>query len=292
MTEETITAPATATEVSTPAVETVAPVAEPKTIDSMKSSEIKDLMNNPPKIEEPKAEEPAKVEGQEVPDDKWFDKERGFKTAEDMKKSYAEAQNAIREKSEKLKELEQFKNQADLQMQELSKKAAAAPLSPEDLQKKQAIEQWEVENKDSLAFIENRILQKINQKQVQETIETSALNDRNNWKSDFDKDEGRRTLWPKMEEVYAKKGDKIFQEFIQNPFPYLEAVAFKENFSSIAEKIKQEAVEQYKASVKQAAEVARAKSTATPGGLKISSGDVDVSKMSSGDLAAMLPRGQ
>jgi hypothetical protein len=279
--EETVQAPVAETPVeATP----VAEAPKPETVDpkSLKSEEIKNLINAPVK-EEPKVE--AKEE-------EWFDKERGFKTAEDMKKSYVEAQNAIREKSTALKELETFRSQAEVQLAELAKKAESAPLSPEDAQKKQAIEAWKSENKDSLDFIKNLVKEDLRKESVQETIQSAALRDRNEWKQEFDKDEARKTLWPKMEEIYAKKGDKIFQEMIHNPFPYLEAVAFKENFSSIAQKIKQEAIESYKQEMKQAAEVAKAKSTATPGGVKNLAGQVDVSKMSSADLGALLPRGE
>jgi hypothetical protein len=262
-----------------------APAVEVKP-ENMKSDEIKSLIENPPKAE-------AKVEAPiEENKDNWFDKERGFKTAEDMKKSYGEAQNAIREKSTQLKELETFRSQAETQLAELTKKAESAPLSPEDAQRKQAIEAWKGENKESLEFIKNLVKEDLRKESVQETIQTAAITDRQNWKSEFDKDEARKTLWPKMEEIYAKKGDKMFQDMIHNPFPYLEAVAFKENFSSIAQKIKAEAIESYKQEMKQAAEVAKAKSTAVPGGLKNLAGGTDVSQMSSTDLAALLPRGE
>jgi hypothetical protein len=261
----------------------IAPVLETKP-EAMKSDELKSLIENPPKVEE-------KAVPAEENKDNWFDKERGFKTAEDMKKSYAEAQNAIREKSEKMKELETFRSQAEVQLAELAKKAEAAPLTPEDAQRKQAIEAWKVENKESLEFIKNLVKEDLRKESVQESIQTAAITDRNAWKQEFDKDEARKTLWPKMEEIYAKKGDKMFQDMIHNPFPYLEAVAFKENFSTIAQKIKAEAIEQYKTEMKSAAEVAKAKSTATPGGLKNLAGGVDVSSMSSKDLASLLPRG-
>jgi uncharacterized protein YnzC (UPF0291/DUF896 family) len=249
----------------------------------LKSDEIKSMLEKPP-VQEVKPEVPKEEE--------WFDKERGFKTADDMKKSYAEAQNAIREKSTALKELEQFRSQAEVQLAELAKKAEEAPLTPEESQRQEAIKQWQVENRESLDFIKNLVKEDLRKESVQETIQTAALTDRKNWKAEFDKDEARKTLWPKMEEIYAKKGDKIFQEMIHNPFPYLEAVAFKENFASIAQKIKQEAIDQYKAEMQQAAEVAKAKSTATPGGVKNLAGQVDVTKMSSTDLGALLPRSE
>lgn len=275
--------------VVTPSVETVsvpvAPAVEAKP-ESMKSEELKNLIENPPKVE-------AKVEAlSEENKDTWFDKERGFKTAEDMKKSYAEAQNAIREKSTQLKELENFRSQAESQLAELAKKAESAPLSPEDAQRKQAIEAWKGENKESLEFIKNLVKEDIRKESIQETIETAAVKERNEWKKSFDQDEARKALWPKMEEIYAKNGDKMFENMIKNPFPYLEAVAFKENFSSIAQKIKQDAIESYKQEMKQAAEVAKKKSTAVPGGLKNLAGGTDVSQMSSTDLAALLPRGE
>lgn len=285
-TTQTVTAPATETPATTSETPTAPVTPEPKEIDptTLKADEIKDLINNPPKLDQ------TNPDGTPAVKEEWFDKEHGFKTKEDMIKSYTEAQNKIRETSEQIKQFENFKNEAEVQLQELSKKAASAPLSPEDAQKKQAIEKWQSENQESLEMIANIVEQKVKAKQVNENIKTAALTERNNWKSEFDKDEARKTLWPKMEEIYAKKGDKIFQEFIQNPFPYLEAVAFKENFGMIAEKIKQEAVEQYKAQQLQAAEVAKSKSTAIPGGVKSISGQVDVSKLSSSELAAMLPR--
>jgi len=280
---ETVAAPTTeAPVVAETATTTPAPIVPEVKPEAMKSDEIKNLIENPPKVEDKKTETVT---------EEWFDKERGFKTAEDMRKSYAEAQNAIREKSTALKELETFKSQAEVQLAELAKKAESAPLSPEDAQKKQAIESWKSENKDSLEFIKNLVKEDLRKESVQETIQTAAITDRNAWKQEFDKDEARKTLWPKMEEIYAKKGDKMFQDMIHNPFPYLEAVAFKENFSSIAQKIKAEAIESYKSEMKQAAEAAKAKSTATPGGLKNLAGGVDVSQMSASDLAALLPRG-
>jgi hypothetical protein len=261
---------------------------ESKPIDpsTLKADELKDLINNPPKVEQKQEAAPDQAKQEE-----WFDKDRGFKTKDDMLKSYTEAQNKIRETSEQLKQFENFKAQAEAQLAELSKKAEMTPLSAEDQQKQAAIKQWQSENKESLDFIKNMVKQEILQEQMKSQIEDKAINDRKTWKSDFDKDDSRKHLWPKMEEVYAKKGDKIFQDFIHNPFPYLEAVAFKENFSSIADKIKAEAVEAYKAGLKQAAEAERSKSTATPGGLKSISGEMDVSKMSSSDIAALLPRG-
>ena len=280
MADETVVEPVVTSPVETAPI---APVVEKQPAE-MKSDELKSLIENPPKDE-------AKVEAPVESKEDWFDKERGFKTAEDMKKSYAEAQNAIREKSEKMKELETFRSQAEVQLAELAKKAEAAPLSPEDAQRKQAIEGWKNENKESLEFIKNLVKEDLRKEAVQEQIQTAAITDRNAWKQDFDKDEARKTLWPKMEEIYAKKGDKMFQDMIHNPFPYLEAVAFKENFSTIAQKIKLEAIEQYKQEMKSAAEVAKAKSTATPGGLKNLAGGVDVSSMSSKDLASLLPRG-
>jgi hypothetical protein len=280
MSEETVVAPVETAPVEAAPV-APAPVVEKQPAD-MKSDEIKSLIEKPPVIE-------AKVEAPK--EEVWFDKEHGFKTAEDMKKSYAEAQNAIREKSVALKELEQFRSQAEVQLSELAKKAENAPLSPEDAQKKQAIESWKNENKDSLEFIKNLVKEDLRKESVTETIQTAAIKDRQEWKKSFDQDEARKTLWPKMEEIYAKKGDKMFQDMIHNPFPYLEAVAFKENFSSIAQKIKAEAIESYKQEMKQAAEAAKAKSTATPGGLKNIAGGVDVSQMSASDLAALLPRG-
>ena len=108
MPEETTTAPSTATEtapVSETSTATAAPITpEVKAVDpaSLKSDELKDLINNPPaQVEDKKTES--------VQEEEWFDKERGFKTKEDFVNSYTEAQNKIRETSEQLKQFESFK---------------------------------------------------------------------------------------------------------------------------------------------------------------------------------------
>lgn len=286
-TEETVTSstPATTATVETnPEVSSEKePAVDPST---MKSKDIAELI----RLQREKELSDKKTET--TKEEEWFDKDRGFKTKEDFVKSYSEAQNKIRETSEQLKQFEEFKAQAETQLAELAKKAENAPLSPEDAQRKEAITKWQAENKESLDFIKNLVKEDLKKETVKEQIQTSAITERNNWKQEFDKDEARKTLWPKMEEIYAKKGNRIFQEFVHNPFPYLEALAFKENFSSIAQKIKQEAIESYKAEMKQAAEVAKSKSTAIPGGVKSLAGEIDVSKMSSSEIAALLARGE
>jgi hypothetical protein len=295
MPEETITEQETTTE-STTATAPSETTVDSTTSSSASTPEVKETPVDPSKMKSLDIAELIKKSNEPKPEapreDEWFDKERGFKTKEDFIKSYTEAQNAIREKSEQLKKFEEFKSQAEVQLKELSEKAEKAPLSPEDAQKQEALKKWQQENKESLDFIANLVEEKVKSKQVKDQVESSAVKERNDWKQEFDKDEARKSLWPKMEEIYAKEGGQIFQKFMQNPFPFLEAVAFKENFSVIAEKIKQEAIEKYKLDQKQAAEVARNKSTATPGGLKIQAGETDVSKMSSADLAALLPRGE
>ena len=95
-----------------------------------------------------------------------------------------------------------------------------------------------------------------------------------------------------MEQVFKEKGDtaeSAVQDFAKNPLPYIEAMAFHKNFANIAEQIKADAVAQYVASQKGAAEAERKSHFALPGGPKSGSGDLDVSKMSSADIAKLLP---
>ena len=58
------------------------------------------------------------------------------------------------------------------------------------------------------------------------------------------------------------------------------------------ERVKAEAVEQYKAQVKEAAEVERKTKFALPGGPKTGTGDVDISKLSSAEIGSLLQRNE
>ena len=250
--------------------------------------------------------EPAK-QVEEVEDkSKWFDPERGFKTAEDMKKSYAELQNTFRQKSEEIKlergKLELEQAQIKQEAEKLKVIENQRTLTPEETQRQEAIKQWEVQNKDALDLIESKIAERLSQRQQveksrenQELVVNNILKERNDWLDSFNKDTGRKALWPKMEQVFKEKGDTAeaaVQDFAKNPLPYIEAMAFHKNFPSIAEQIRAEAVEQYKAQVKEAAEVERTKGFARPGGAKTGTGDVDISKLSSSELGSLLQRNE
>ena len=125
---------------------------------------------------------------------------------------------------------------------------------------------------------------------LRQNFEKEALDSRRAWKEGFDKSEERKKLEPKMAEITGKQD--IFKEFIKNPLPYIEAMAFKESFPTIAEKVKADAIEQYKKGLAEAEEAENQRKTAQPAGGKKSLGEVDVSKLSSADIASMLPRGQ
>lgn len=264
---------------------------EPDTNKSESKDGTKDSVNAPEKA-------------QEVEDrSKWFDPEKGFKTADDMKKSYGELQSTLTKKSEEIKlertrlELEQAQIKDEAQkLKEIQEKR---PLTTEEKAQKAAVEQWKTDNKDALDLIKDTIKKDLDQEnlqkkqiEVQSSVQEQILKERNEWLSGFNKDPGRKELWGKMEQIYKEKGDtadKVIHDFAKNPLPYIEAMAFHKNFPDIAEKIKLEAVQQYVATQKQAAEAERKTRFALPGGPKSGSGDLDVSKMSSKELAQLLP---
>lgn len=237
---------------------------------------------------------------------KWFDPEKGFKTADDMKKSYAELQTKLTKQSEEVKlersklELEQAQIKAEVE--KIKAVQAQRPLTPEEVQKQEAVKQWEVQNKEALDLIESKIAERLQAKQqaekVQQTssdIEKQILKERNDWLENFNKDEGRKKLWPVMEQVFREKGDtqeSVTKDFLKNPLPYMEALALHKNFASIAEQIKAEAIQQYVAKNKEAAEVERKTKFALPGGPKSGSGDVDISKLSSAEIGSLLQRNE
>ena len=282
---------------ATPAEETVvteAPATETKPVtedvSSLSSDQIaKKLKGVDPLDTSKKTEKPAEPVKTEAPkEEEWFDKEHGFKTKDDAIKSYGQAANKIRELSEQNKQA----------MAEIQKIKETRTLTPEEKQKEEAVKQWQMENKEAIDFLKKTILDEVTKSKSQEEWAKEVLNTRNQWYQDFQKDEKRKELWPKMEEIFNKHGidpqsrfEGLMGEIGKNPFQVLEALAFKENFPSILEGIKKEAIEQYKEELRQAAEAEKKSKTATPGGLKSLAGDVDVSKMSASELAALLPRG-
>jgi hypothetical protein len=237
---------------------------------------------------------------------KWFDPEKGFKTADDMKKSYSELQTKLTKQSEEVK-LEKMKldiEQAKIreEMDKFNSIKSKRKLTPEEAEKQEAISKWETENKEALDLIEEKLEERRQKKEssqkVQEfnsTIEKQILKERNDWLENFNKDEGRKKLWPVMEQVFKEKGDSqdsVIKDFAKNPLPYIEAMALHKNFASIAEQIKAEAVQQYVAKTKEAAEVERKTKFALPGGPKTGTGDVDISKLSSSEIGSLLQRNE
>ena len=269
-----------------PASGAPAPLEPPK-VENMKSDEIKSLLEK----STPAPEQPAKPEVKQAdPNDRstWFDPDRGFKTKEDAVKSYGELQEKLRQQSVQLKELEQREKIIIQQQEEIRQRNQAGAMSEEDKQKQAALERWKLENSDALNFIKQEIKKDMEVENSRQTFEQQALKARNDWKAEFDKEESRKVLWPVMEEIFKEKD--IFQEFAKNPLPFIEALAFQKNFGTIAAQIKAEAVSQFKAELSKANEAERVNSTANPGGLKTPTGEVDVSKMSSTDIGALLPR--
>lgn len=237
---------------------------------------------------------------------KWFDPEKGFRTAEDMKKSYGELQASFTKKSEEVKQersrLEQEQSQIKQEIEDIKKIQAQRPLTTEEMQKREAVNKWKEENKDALDLIKQTIKQDLDAEKSadEENKKVSLFNeqilkDRNDWLETFNKDEGRKKLWPVMEEIFREKGDNLdstIKDFAKNPLPYMEAMAIQKNFSHIAEQIRAEAVVQYVAKQKEAAEVERKTKFALPGGPKTGTGDVDISKLSSAELGSLLPRNE
>lgn len=272
-------------EVKTPAPvaeATPAPTPEP-TVDpaSLKSDDIRSLIEQKAKEPEaPKTPEIAQTQPEQKQEE-WFDKEKGFKTKDDALKSYNELQNTLRQRAEEQKRMEAELNQ-------FKQKANERPLTEEEKNREKSVKEWEEQNKEAIEFLEKRVAERLEKKKETETFEQSALNARQSWKQEFDKDESRRALWPTMEKIYAEKD--VFRSFATNPLEAIEAMAFKKEFPSIAEKIRAEAIEQYKASIKEAAEAERRGKTEIPGGAKTLTGDLDAGKMSSSEIANMLRR--
>lgn len=239
----------------------------------------------PPK--EP-AQAPIVKEGEKPVEEQWFDKERRFKTREDYDKSVRAGQEKIRQQAEQIKAIE-------AELQNLKARELQKTMSPEEKQRMEAIEGWKKENKQAIDFIKDEVMRDIERESVIRDFEKSARKEMEEWKQKFDADPERSKLWPTMGELYKKEvildqnGQPIFKGFLQNPLKYFEAVAFKERFGEIAERIKQDAVEQYKRSLKEAEEAERSNTTALPGGPK-STGEVDVSKLSVSELGKLLPR--
>lgn len=225
---------------------------------------------------------------QATPTEEWFDKERGFKTKDDFIASYKASQEKMRQQSEQLKSI-------DAELQSIKSREVAKTMSPEDRERMAAIEKWKGDNKDAIDLIKAEVKRDLDQETAFKDFERSTKQEMNDWKQKFDADPERNILKPKMDELVNKevvldsKGQPLFKGFLQNPLKYYEALAFREEFPKIAERLKQEAVEQYKKSVKEAAEAERKSTTALPGGPK-STGEVDVSKMSASQLANLLPR--
>lgn len=253
-------------------IEPEAPVVEGKS-----SGDIKEILEGAPAQKEIKKESPSDPPKEE----EWFDKEKGFKTKDDALKSYSEAQNKLRELSEEKKRYES-------ELAQIKKKESERPLTEEEKSRQASIQQWKDENKDAIQFLKDELKKDLERENQVKDFEKEALAARKQWKEEFDKDESRRTLWPKMEEIYSKKD--FFHEVSKNPLEVIEALAFKESFPSIAEKIRAEAIEQYKEQVKEAEVAEKKRKTAVPGGSKKSSEDVDPSKMSSSELAGLLGR--
>jgi hypothetical protein len=227
-------------------------------------------------------------------DEPWY-KQFGFKSAAEAKQSYGSAQEKIRQQAEEIKNMklaEQSKVQQELER--LRRIEQDRNLSPEEKTRQAAFENWEKENSDALHLIEKRLLGKLEEaydiKPKAQAFEEQALADRKSWKDGFDKDPNRAALWPVMEQLY--KEQDIFHGFAKNPFPFIEALAFQKNFAVVAERIRAEAVEQYKASVQKAEAAARAGKTELPGGAKAISGERDVASMTSRQIADLLPRSE
>jgi hypothetical protein len=259
--------------------------AEPnkEALDALKPDEIKNLLDKKPAPAAP-ATPPADDRS------KWFDPARGFRTKEDADRSYSELQEAHRQKAEKLKEFEQREALLAQEQERLRAEAAKAPLTAEDKAKQVALERWKAENADALKFIKEEIKKDLEVEEQQNAFQRAALEARKAWKDGFDQEEARKVLWPVMEQIYKEKD--VFQEFAKNPLPFIEALAFQRNFATVAEKIKAEAIEQFKATQLQASEAERRNFTAIPGGLKQPAGDIDPAKMSSQEIGSLLPRNE
>lgn len=237
---------------------------------------------------------------------KWFDPDKGFRTPEDMKKSYGELQQKLTKTAEEVKversrlELEQAQIKAEVE--KIKQVQSQRPLTPEETQKQEAVKQWKTQNKDALDLIKQTLKedldaesQQTKQNEVNSSIHNQILKERQDWLDSFNKDAGRKQLWNTMEQVFKEKGDtaeSAVKDFAKNPLPYMEALAFHKNFSTIAEQIKAEAVQQYVSKQKEAAEVERKSKFALPGGPKAGTGDVDVSKLSSSEIGSFLSRNE
>lgn len=290
--------PAITPSASTPKVETKTPEVKTETEQEgekkLSSADIKQAIELSKQKEaeaaksSPPTPAPIVKEGEKPVEETWFDKDRGFKTRDDYDKSIRAGQEKIRQQAEQLKSI-------DSELQNLRTRESQKTMSPEEKQRMTAIESWKNENKQAIDFIKDEVKRDIERESVVKDFEKSARQEIEEWKSKFDADPERSKLWPTMGELYKKEvivdpnGQPIFKGFLQNPLKYFEAVAFKEKFSEVAERIKQDAIEQYKKSIKEAAEAERSNTTALPGGPK-STGEVDVSKLSVAELAKLLPR--
>lgn len=254
---------------------------ETKDVGSKSSDEIKSLIQSG--TPETKAEEKKEEPKPKVKEEEWFDKEKGFKTKEDALKSYTNLQNTLRERAEREKQLQS-------EIDNFKKQAETRPLTDDEKQRETQIKEWKEQNKEAIEFLKNEIRGELDQETQQKNYKNEALNARKSWKEEFDKDDSRKVLWPAMEQLYAEKN--LIEDFNKNPFPYIEAMAFKNDFSNIAERIRAEAVEQYKNELKEAGEAAKAKKTERPGGTRKTAGEVDPSTMSSGEIGNLLPRNE
>jgi hypothetical protein len=274
--------------------------SEGQDISKQSSGDIKDLIEkgaSKPSEKEPEKEkiespetpkEELKPEGSSKPEgavetEEWFDKEKGFRTKEDALKSYTNLQRNLTERAQREKQL-----QSELDL--LKAREQQRPLTQEEKDHQEAVEKWKNENKDAISFLKEEVKRDLIKEKESEDFNSMAMADRKVWKEEFDKDDSRKVLWPVMEEIYSKSD--VMKDFYKNPFPFIEAVAFKENFPTIAERIKAEAVEQYKSGLKEAEEAERSKTTGRPGGAKKASGDIDPSKMSSSEISDLLPRNE
>jgi len=232
--------------------------------------------------------------------DPWF-KQMGFPDEATAIQSTKAAQEKIRQQAEELKQfktMEQSRVQEELQR--LRALEAERNLSPDEKAQREAFTRWEKENADALKLIEQRLVGKLQQdfdiKPKAEQFQQEIAQERKAWKDAFDKEKPRAELWPIMETLYKEKAEKfpngIFDDFGRNPLPYVEAMAFQKDFPRIAERIRAEAIEQYKADVKKAEAAAKGIKTGIPGGAKSSSADVDVAGMSSKELGNLLPRSE
>lgn len=274
-----------APETPAPVVTTPETPATPVTpdISTLKPDEIKTLLEKSTPAPTPT----------EDPNDrsKWFDPTRGFRTKEDADKSYHELMESNRQKAEKLKEYEQKEALYAQEQERLRIESTQRTLTEEEQKKQAALAKWKSENQDALNFIKEEIKRDMTQETQAEQFQKAVLESRRQWKEQFDKEDSRKVLWPVMEEIYKEKGN-VFEDFGKNPLPYIEAVAFQKNFGTIAERIKAEAVEQYKASIRQAHEAERRGITTIPGGPKTTSGELDTAAMSSKELSTLLPRNE